>query len=389
MDFTPDPDEELIREAVRAVCARFDDVYWSERDARHEFPWEFYAAMADGGWVGIAIPEAYGGGGRGINEASLVLEEVAASGAAMNGCSAVHLSIFGMHPVVLHGSEEMRRKYLPRVAKGDLHVAFGVTEPDAGTDTPSITTRAHREPDGSYRIRGRKVWTSKALEAERVLLLCRTTPLDQCAKRTDGMTLFLADLKDPAVTITPIPKTGRNAVASCEVVYDDLRVEEADRVGEEGRGFWYLVDGLNAERVLIASEALGVGRVALRRAVAYAKERVVFGRPIGQNQAVAFPLAEIHGRLRAAEMMIRRAAWLLDRRLPCGEEANLAKYLAAEAGFAAADHAVQVHGGFGYAEEYHVARYWREARLMKIAPITQELVLAYVTEHVLGLPRSY
>ena len=389
MDFSADPDEELIRDAVRAVCARFDDVYWSERDARHEFPWEFYAAMADGGWVGIAIPEAYGGGGRGINEASLVLEEVAASGAAMNGCSSVHLSIFGMHPVVLHGSEEMRRRYLPRVAKGDLHVAFGVTEPDAGTDTPSIRTRAVREPDGGYRIRGRKVWTSKALEAERVLLLCRTTPLEECAKRTDGMTLFLAPLRDPAVTITPIPKAGRNAVASCEVVYDDLRVEEADRVGEEGRGFRYLVDGLNAERILIAAEALGIGKVALRRAVAYAKERIVFGRPIGQNQAVAFPLAEIHARLRAAEGMIRRAAWMLDRRLPCGEEANLAKYLAAEAGFAAADHAVQVHGGFGYAEEYHVARYWREARLMKIAPITQELVLAYVTEHVLGLPRSY
>jgi acyl-CoA dehydrogenase len=389
VDFTPDPDEELIRETVRGVCARFDDAYWSERDARHEFPWEFYGAMADGGWVGIAIPEAYGGGGRGINEASLVLEEVAASGAAMNGCSAVHLSIFGMHPVVLHGSEEMRRTYLPRVAKGDLHVAFGVTEPDAGTDTTSIRTRAVREPDGSYRIRGRKVWTSKALEAERVLLLCRTTPLEECAKRTDGMTLFLAPLRDAAVTITPIPKAGRNAVASCEVVYDDLRVEEADRVGDEGRGFRYLVDGLNAERILIASEALGVGRAALRRAVAYAKERVVFGRPIGQNQAVAFPLAEIHARLRAAEGMIRRAAWMLDRRMPCGEEANLAKYLAAEAGFAAADHAVQVHGGFGYAEEYHVARYWREARLMKIAPITQELVLAYVSEHVLGLPRSY
>ena len=389
MDFTPDPDEELIREAVRSVCARFDDAYWSERDARHEFPWDFYAAMAEGGWIGIAIPEAYGGGGRGIGEASVVLEEVAASGAAMNGCSAVHLSIFGMHPVVLHGSEEMRRRYLPRVAEGDLHIAFGVTEPDAGTDTASIRTRAVREPDGGYRIRGRKVWTSKALEAERVLLLCRTTPLEDCARRTDGMTLFLADLRDPAVTITPIAKTGRNAVASCEVVYDDLRVEEADRVGEEGKGFRYLLDGLNAERVLIASEALGVGRAALRRAVAYAKERVVFGRPIGQNQAVAFPLAEIHARLRAAELMIRRAAWLLDRRMPCGEEANLAKYLAAEAGFAAADHAVQVHGGFGYAEEYHVARYWREARLMKIAPITQELVLAYVSEHVLGLPRSY
>jgi acyl-CoA dehydrogenase len=389
VDFGPVEDHELIREGVRKVCSAFPDDYWAACDAEHRFPHEFYRAMADGGWVGIAIPEAYGGGGRGINEASIVLEEVAASGAAMNGCSAVHLSIFGMHPVVLHGSEEMRRTYLPRVAKGDLHVAFGVTEPDAGLDTPSIKTRAIREPDGSYRIRGRKVWTSKALEAERVLLLCRTTPLEECAKRTDGMTLFLASLRDPAVTITPIPKTGRNAVASCEVVYDDLRVEEADRVGEEGRGFRYLVDGLNAERVLIASEALGIGKVALRRAVAYAKERIVFGRPIGQNQAMAFPLAEIHARLRAAEGMIRRAAWMLDRRMPCGEEANLAKYLAAEAGFAAADHAMQVHGGFGYAEEYHVARYWREARLMKIAPITQELVLAYVSEHVLGLPRSY
>jgi len=389
MDFHPSEDHEAIREGIRRICADFPDEYWAERDEAHEFPWDFYRALADGGWVGIAIPERYGGGGRGISEASLVLEEVAASGAAMNGCSALHLSIFGMHPVVLHGSEEMRRRYLPRVAKGDLHVAFGVTEPDAGSDTPSIKTRAIRQPDGSYRIRGRKVWTSKALEAERVLLLCRTTPLPECAKRTDGMTLFLARLKDPAVTITPIPKTGRNAVASCEVVYDDLLVEEADRVGDEGRGFRYLVDGLNAERILIASEALGIGRAAFRRAVAYAKERVVFGRPIGRNQAVAFPLAEIHARMRAAEMMIRRAAWLLDRRLPCGEEANLAKYLAAEAGFAAADHAVQVHGGFGYAEEYHVARYWREARLMKIAPITQELVLAYVSEHVLGLPRSY
>jgi acyl-CoA dehydrogenase len=383
-----DSDEQLIRDGVRAVCSKFDDVYWSERDARHEFPWEFYRAMADGGWIGIAIPEEYGGGGRGIHEASLVLEEVAASGAAMNGASSVHLSIFGMHPVVLHGSEEMRRRYLPRVASGDLHVAFGVTEPDAGTDTTNISTRAVRDGD-SYRIRGRKVWTSKALEAEKVLLLCRTTPLDECARRSDGMTLFLADLRHPAVAIQPIPKAGRNAVASCEVVYDDLVVPAEDRVGVEGRGFYHLLDGLNAERILIASEALGTGRAALRRAVAYARDRVVFGRPIGQNQAVAFPLADAHARLAAAELVIRKAARLLDQRLPCGEEANIAKYLAAEAGFAAADHAVQVHGGFGYAEEYHVARYWREARLLKIAPVPQELILAYLSQHVLGLPRTY
>jgi acyl-CoA dehydrogenase len=388
MDFKPDPEQHLIRESVRALCARFPDEYWAERDAKHEFPWEFYEALAAAGWIGVAIPEQYGGGGGGILEASIVLEEVAASGAAMNGASAIHLSIFGMHPVVLHGSEEMRQRYLPRVAKGDLHVAFGVTEPDAGTDTTSIRTTAVRDGD-HYRIRGQKVWTSKALESERVLLLCRTTPRDECRRRTDGMSLFLADLRDPAVTIRPIPKAGRNAVASCETVYDDLMVPVGDRVGEEGQGFYYLLDGLNAERILVASEALGTGRAALRRAVGYANERVVYGRPIGQNQAIAFPLAEAHAHLSAAELMTRKPAWMLDRREPCGEEANLAKYLAAEAAFFAADRAMQTHGGFGYAEEYHVARYWREARLLRIAPLPQELLLAYVAQHVLGLPRSY
>ncbi len=290
--------------------------------------------------------------------------------------------------MVLHGSEAMRTKYLPRVASGDLHVAFGVTEPDAGTDTPSIRTRAVRDGD-AYRIRGRKVWTSKALESERVLLLCRTTPIEEVERRTDGMSLFLANLRDPAVSIQPIPKAGRNAVASCEVSYDDLEVPVEDLVGEGGRGFYYLLDGLNAERILIAAEALGTGRAALARAVRYAQDRVVFGRPIGQNQAIAFPLAEAHARLTAAELVIQKAAWLLDQRLPCAEEANTAKYLAAEAGFFAADRAVQTHGGFGYAEEYHVARYWREARLMQLAPLPQELLLAYLAHHVLGLPRSY
>ena len=340
------------------------------------------------GWIGIAIPEAYGGSGRGISEASIVLEEVAASGAAMNGCSAVHLSIFGMHPVVRHGSEEMKRTYLPRVAKGDLHVAFGVTEPDAGTDTTSITTTARRVGD-QYIVRGRKVWTTKALDSERVLLLVRTTPLAQCARRTDGMTLLLAELQRPEVKISAIDKLGRNAVASCEVVYDDLPVLVTDRVGEEGKGFRYLLDGLNAERILVASEAIGIGRAALRRAVAYASERVVFGRPIGANQGIAFPLAEARTRLDAAELMVRKAAWKLDAGEPCGAEANMAKWLAADAAFQAADQAVQTHGGFGYAREYHVERYWREARLMRIAPISQEMILNYVSEHVLELPKSY
>ncbi|MBK8332906.1 MAG: acyl-CoA/acyl-ACP dehydrogenase [Acidimicrobiaceae bacterium] len=381
-------DLQLIREHVARLCSNYDDTYWAACDSEHRFPWAFYRDMAAGGWIGIAIPEQYGGGGRGIVEAAAVLEEVAASGAAMNGASALHMSIFGMQPVIRHGSEQMRRRFLPAVADGSLHVAFGVTEPDAGTDTSRITTRAVRDGD-HYLITGRKVWTSKALEADRILLLTRTTPLEQCRKPTDGMTLFLVDKHSPGVGVAPIPKMGRNAVASCETTYDQVVVPVADRVGEEGDGFRYLLDGLNAERVLIAAEAVGIGRVALDRAVAYAKQRVVFGRPIGQNQGIAFPLAEAHARLRAANLMVQEAARLVDAGVPCGEEANLAKYLAAEAGFFAADRAVQTLGGFGYATEYHVERYFREARLMRIAPISQELIMSYIAEHVLGLPRSY
>jgi len=388
MDFELTHEQQLIRDAVTRLCAAYPDEYWARCDAEHEFPWEFYGAMAEAGWLGIAIPEAYGGSGRGITEASLVLQAVAESGAAMNGATALHLSIFGMEPVVRYGSEAMKQRYLPEVASGRLHVAFGVTEPDAGTDTTAITTSARREGD-HYLVRGRKVWTSKALQAERVLLLTRTTPREQVARRTDGMTLLLAELQRPEVTITPIDKLGRNAVATCEVVYDDLPVAVTDRVGEEGEGFRYLLSGLNAERILIAAEALGIGRAALRRAVAYARDRVVFGRPIGQNQGVAFPLGEASMRLDAAELMIRKAAWLIDAGQPCGGEANMAKWLAADACFQAADQAVQTHGGFGYAREYHVERYWREARLQRIAPISQEMVLNYVCEHLLGLPRSY
>ncbi|MCZ6888611.1 MAG: acyl-CoA/acyl-ACP dehydrogenase [Gammaproteobacteria bacterium] len=388
MDFETKPEHQLIRDAVGKLCAGYPDDYWAQHDEAHEFPWDFYNSMAEAGWIGIAIPEAYGGSGRGITEASIVLEEVAASGAAMNGCSGIHLSIFGMHPVVKYGSEDMKQKYLPRVAKGDLHVAFGVTEPDAGTDTTSITTTARREGD-TYIVKGRKVWTTKALDSERVLLLVRTTAREDASKRTEGMTLLLAELQRPEVSISAIPKLGRNAVASCEVVYDNLPVEVSDRVGEEGKGFRYLLDGLNAERILVASEALGIGRAAMRRAVDYANERVVFGRPIGRNQGVSFPLGEAQMRLDAAELMIRKASWLIDNGQPCGAEANMAKWLAADAGFQAADQAVQTHGGFGYAKEYHVERYWREARLMKIAPISQEMILNFVTEHVLDLPRSY
>jgi acyl-CoA dehydrogenase len=388
VDFTVDEDHEAIREGVRRVCSKFPDTYWRECDEAHEFPWAYYEAMAEGGWIGIAIPEEFGGGGQGITEASIVLEEVAASGAAMNGCSAIHLSIFGMEPVRKYGSPELAQAVLPRVASGDLHVAFGVTEPDAGTDTTAITTRAQRDGD-EYVVRGAKVWTTKAPYCEMCLLLVRTTPREECDSPTGGLTLLLVDLQKPEVDITPIPKLGRNAVVSCEVRYDGLRVPVERRIGEEGEGFRYLLDGLNPERILISGEALGIGKVALRRAVEYARERVVFGRPIGQNQGIAFPLAEAHARLHAAELVVREASWRYDRGLPCGEQANLAKYLASEAAFFTADRAMQTHGGFGYAKEYDVERYWREARLMKIAPVSQEMVLNFVSSKVLGLPKSY
>ncbi len=377
-----------IRQGVRRVCRDYPDSYWRDLDERHEFPWEFYKALAEGGWVGIAIPEQYGGGGCGIAEASIVLEEVAASGAAMNGCSAIHLSIFGMNPIVRFGSEAMRQRYLPAVAAGDLHVAFGVTEPDAGTDTTNIRTRAIQDGD-SYIVRGQKVWMSKASFCQKTLLLVRTTPLEEVQKRTDGLTLLFADLDAPGVQINPIPKVGRNAVVSCEVVFDDLVVPVGDRVGEEGEGFKYLLHGLNPERILVAAEAIGIGRAAVRRAVEYANDRVVYGAPIGTNQGVAFPLAEAYARLHAAELVVREAAWRYDTGLHCGEQANMAKWLAADAAFAAADQAVQTFGGFGFSLEYDVSRYWREARLMKIAPIPQEMILNYLSEHVLGLPRSY
>jgi acyl-CoA dehydrogenase len=388
MDFAVDPDHQAIREGVRRVCADFPDLYWREKDEAHQFPWEFYDAMAAGGWIGIAIPEEHGGGGQGITEASIVLEEVAASGAAMNGCSAMHLSVFGMEPVRKYGSPELAAEVLPRVASGELHVAFGVTEPNAGTDTTSITTRADRDGD-EYVVRGAKVWTTKAPYCDLCLLLVRTTPKAEAPSSTAGMTLLLVDLQRPEVDITPIDKLGRNAVVSCEVRYDGLRVPVTRRIGEEGEGFRYLLDGLNPERILIAGEALGIGRVALARAVRYANDRVIFGRPIGQNQGLAFPLADSHARLKAAELVVREASWRYDHGLPCGEQANLGKYLAAEAAFDAADRALQTHGGFGYAREYDVERYWREARLMKIAPVSQEMVLNYVSSKVLGLPRSY
>ncbi|GAA3720104.1 acyl-CoA dehydrogenase family protein [Gordonia hankookensis] len=388
MSFDLTEDQELIRKSVAELAGRFDDQYWMEKDLAHEFPTEFYQAIADGGWLGMTIPEEYGGHGLGITEASILLEQVSRSGGAMNAATAIHLSIFGMQPVVVHGSEELKQRTLPRVVNGDLHVCFGVTEPGAGLDTSRITTAARRTGDG-YVINGRKVWISKAMEAEKILLLTRTTPYDQVEKKTDGMTLFLTDLDREHVDIRPIKKMGRNAVTSNELFIDDLYVPEEDRVGEEGKGFKYLLDGLNPERMLIAAEALGIGRVALDRAVTYAKQREVFDRPIGMNQGIQFPLADSLAHLDAAELVLRKATWLYDNGKPCGREANTAKYLCAEAGFTAADRALQTHGGMGYSEEYNVARYFREARVMRIAPISQEMILNYLGSHTLGMPRSY
>ena len=387
MDFTPDPDHEAISAAVDKLCANFDDNYWSACDREHRFPTEFYKMMADGGWIGIAIPEEYGGGGRGIAEAALVLNRVAASGAAMNGSTSVHLTMFGLNPVVKFGNDRLKEAFLPRAAVGDLHVAFGVTEPDAGTDTSRIATRAEPDGKGGWIVTGRKIWTSKALESEVVLLLVRTGHDEK--NRLLGLTLFLADLNRDYCDIRPIPKLGRNAVASCEVAYDGLPVEGWRMVGEEGRGFYHILHGLNPERILLSAMSIGIGDVAIKRAVQYAKDRVVFGRPIGANQSISHPLAQAHMQLRAAEQMMRYAAWKYDNGMECGEEANTAKYLAADASFFAADRAMQTLGGLGYACEYHVERYWREARLQRIAPISQEMGCNYIAQQVLGLPRSY
>jgi acyl-CoA dehydrogenase len=388
VDFALTEDQQTIHQAVTELADRFDDEYWSAKDEAHEFPTEFYDAIAGGGWLGITIPEEYGGHGFGITEASLLLEAVSASGGGMNAASSIHLSIFGLQPVIKHGSEELKRRCLPGILTGASHACFGVTEPEAGLDTTRITTFAHRDGD-HYVVNGRKVWISKAVESDKILLLTRTTKFEDAEKKTDGLTLFFTDIDRERIDIRPIRKMGRNAVSSNELFIDDLRIPVEDRVGEEGQGFKYILDGLNPERMLIAAEALGLGRASLRRAVRYGNEREVFGRPIGQNQGLQFPLADSLARLDAAELTLRKATWLYDNDKPCGREANTAKYLCAEAGFDAANRALQTHGGMGYSEEYHVSRYFREARLLRIAPVSQEMALNYLGSHVLGLPRSY
>lgn len=388
MDFSIDPELESIAAEATKLAAGFDDEYWSQKDQAHEFPWEYYRAFAEGGWIGIIIPEEYGGAGLGILHAGTLLNAVASSGGAMSAASTLHISMFGMGPVIHHGSEELKRTYLPPTATGELHVSFGVTEDDAGTDTSRIRTTAVR--DGNrWIVNGKKIWNTKAQQAQKVLLLTRTTPREDCAKPTDGMTLFLADLDRRYIDVREIPKLGRNAVNSNEIFIEGLPVSDAEIVGEVGRGFRCLLDGLNPERIMISAEAVGIGRRALEVAVRYANDRVVFGRPIGQNQAIANPLADSYTELEAADLLWKYAAWAYDNGERGGGPANTAKIRSAEACFNACDRALQTFGGMGYAVEMQVERYWREARLMKLAPISQEMATNYIAEHVLGLPRSY
>ncbi len=389
MNFALTESQELIRKEVAALARTFGWEYWREKDRKGEYPTEFVEAFARAGWLGLVIPEPYGGAGLGVTEACLMLEAICASGAGLSGASPVHFAVFPPMPIIKHGSESLRRRVLPGIAAGTVRLAFGVTEPDAGTDTSRIQTTARRDGQG-FVVTGRKVWTSNARHSQKMLLLARTTPYDAVGPRKlEGLTLFVADLDPATVTLREIDKLGRAAVDSNEVVIDGLRVADEDVVGEVGRGFYHLLDSLNPERILVAAEAVGIGRAALDRAAEYARQRVVFDRPIGQNQAIAHPLAAAWAHLEGAFTLALRAAWLFDRGLPCGAEANAAKLLAADAGFAACDAALQTFGGFGYAKEFHVERLWREVRLYKIAPVSQEMVLNYLAERVLGLPKSY
>jgi acyl-CoA dehydrogenase len=344
--------------------------------------------MAEGGWLGVAMPEEYGGSGLGITEAAIVMQAVAQSGAGFSGASAVHMNIFGLHPVVVFGTREQQQRFLPPLIAGKEKACFAVTEPDVGLDTTHLKTKAVRDGD-HYVISGRKIWISTAQVAKKMLLLARTTPFEQSAKPSDGISLFYTDLDRRFVEVREIAKMGRKAVDSNMLFIDGLRVPIGDRIGEEGRGFSLILHGMNPERILIAAEAVGLGFAALGRAAGYAKERVVFGRPIGQNQGVQHPLAQCWAELKAAELMMQHAASLYDAGEPCGAEANAAKYLAAEACWKACETAVMTHGGFGYAQEYHVERYLREAQIARIAPVSPQLVLSYIAERVLGLPKSY
>ncbi|MEL6374370.1 MAG: acyl-CoA dehydrogenase family protein [Pseudomonadota bacterium] len=385
---TPTPEQREIVEAVARICASFDETYWRERDVKGGFPTAFHRALATDGWLGIAMPEAYGGSGLGIVEASLMMQAIAESGAGMQGASAVHMNIFGLNPVVKFGSDEQKERFLRPLIAGDERACFAVTEPNVGLDTTKLKTRAVRDGD-RYLVHGQKTWISTAQVAERILLLARTTPIEEVAKPTEGLSLFYTHLDRSAVEIREIDKMGRKAVDSNQMFFDGMEIPLTDRIGEEGQGFRYILHGMNPERILIAAEAVGLGRAAIAKATQYAKDRIVFDRPIGQNQAIQHPLAQCWMELEAANLMVFKAAHLYDAGEPCGVESNAAKYLAGEAGFRACETAVMCHGGMGYAKEYDVERYLREMFVARIAPVSRELILSHVAERQLGLPKSY
>jgi acyl-CoA dehydrogenase len=386
MNFSFSPEQLAIRNAVAKLCERFDGKYWLERDRQGGFPEDFHKAVAQAGWLGVAMPQAYGGAGLGITEAALMMQAISESGAGFSGASSVHMNIFGLNPVVVFGTEEQKQRWLPPLVRGEQKACFAVTEPDAGLNTAKIATTARRE-GGHYVLRGQKIWISTAQVADRMLILARTGAAG--VKPTDGLTLFYTALDRRHVEVREIEKMGRKAVDSNMLFIEELPVPAADRIGEEGRGFDCILHGLNPERILIAAEAVGLGRAALARATEYAKERIVFDRPIGQNQAIQHPLARCWMELEAANLMVFKAASMYDDGEPCGAEANAAKYLAAEACFSACEQAMLTLGGMGYAKEFHVERYLREAMIPRLAPISPQLVLCFIAERVLGLPKSY
>ena len=387
MDFNLSEQQQQIVDAVQRVCAPFDADYWLRRDREGGFPYDFHQAMAQAGWLGIAMPEAYGGAGLGITEAALMMHTISATGAGLSGASAVHMNIFGLHPAVVFGSDAQKQRWLPPLIAGRDKACFGVTEPNTGLNTLRLKTRAVRQGD-HYVVTGQKVWISTAQVANKILLLARTTPVEE-ARGTEGLILFYTYLDRSTVEVREIEKMGRKAVDSNQVFIDGLRIPVEDRIGEEGKGFSYILHGLNPERILIAAEAIGLGRAALARGAQYAKERVVFDRPIGQNQGIQHPLAKSWMELEAAHLMVHKAASLYDAHQPCGAEANAAKYLGAEACFHACENAILTHGGMGYAKEYHVERYMREAWIPRLAPVSPQLILCFIAEKVLGLPKSY
>ncbi|OCK78237.1 acyl-dehydrogenase domain-containing protein [Lepidopterella palustris CBS 459.81] len=380
--------QKSVREAISKICLDYPDEYWAEHDTEHKFPWELYKQLAENGWLGICLPEEYGGSNLGISEAAIMLQTLSESGGCMNAASSVHMNIFGLEPVVKFGSDEQKKRFLPPLIQGKDRACFGVTEPNTGLDTLRLQSSARREGD-NYILTGSKIWTSTGQVANKILILVRTTPLADVKKLTQGLSLFYTDLDRSVVKVTEIPKLGRCAVDSNVVFFEDWKVPAEDLIGQEGDGFKMIMHGMNAERVLVGAEALGIGYAALRRASVYAKERVVFGRPIGQNQGIQHPLAECWMNLEGARLMIYLAGRLYDEGYADGEYANAGKFMAAEAAFKAAERAVMTHGGMGYAKEYHVERYLREATLSRIAPISEELIKCYIGQRVLGLPKSY